>query len=445
MSKFSDRTEENLMAYYGEEVLVPTLKARLQNAWNVFRNKDPSKDLIGGVDVNGGVVSSVRPDKRRVYNYGIDQTIASTIYNRIATDAASVVIHHCRVDDVGGFVEEIDSGLNNCLTVSANIDQSGQMFVQDMVQSMLEEGVIAVVPVDTNVDPEDTSSYDILSMRVGKILQWWPAKVQVELYDDRRGVKDTVTLSKDKVAIVENPFYSIMNEPNSVLRRLTKKLALLDAVDEASSSGKLDLIIQLPYVTKSKSRQEQAENRRKMIEDQLQNSKYGIAYIDGTEHITQLNRPVDNNLLSQIEYLTAMLYSQLGITQDILNGSASEETMTNYYKRTIDVILNAITKEFSRKFLTKTARTRNQRINFYRDPFSLTPTNAIADIADKFTRNEILSPNEVRGIVGFKPSVDPKADELRNRNISQSNAELEQDSGGIVSSVEAGRRLIETW
>lgn len=431
------------MAYYGAEEPSPSIGRRLKNAWNVFRNKDPSEKTVGGIDISGGVVSSTRPDRFRQYHYGVDRTIATSIYNRISTDAASVIIHHCRLDSVGGFVEEIDSGLNHCLTVSANIDQTGQAFIQDTVQSLLDEGVVCVVPVDTVENPMRTNSYDILSMRVGKITQWWPVKVQVELYDDRRGVKDYVIMPKEKVAIIENPFYAVMNEPNSMLKRLTRKLALLDAIDEASSSGKLDLIIQLPYVTKSKTRQEQAEIRRKQVENQLSNSKYGIAYIDGTEHITQLNRSIDNNLLTQIEYLTNLVFSQLGLTQDILNGTASEETMTNYYKRTIDVILNAITKEFSRKFLTKTARTQLQDIKFYRDPFSLTPTNTIADIADKFTRNEILSPNEVRGIVGFKPSADPKADELRNRNISQSNEELAAQNGGIYtnSSVAAGRDI----
>lgn len=428
------------MAYYGDEELVLPFKTRLQHAWNVFRNKDPSMTTVGGVDVNGGVVSSYRPDRRRSYYFGTDKTIAVAIYTRIATDVASAIVHHCRLDNMGGFVAEMDSGLNECLTVSANIDQTGKAFIQDLAMSMLDEGVVAAVPVETDKNPMNTDSYNITSIRVGKITQWWPKKVQIELYDDRRGVKDFIVMPKEKVAIIENPFYSVMNEPNSVMKRLTRKLALLDAVDEASSSGKMDLIIQLPYVTKSKTRQEQAESRRKQVEDQLANSKYGIAYIDGTERVTQLNRPVDNNLMTQIEYLTNMLYSQLGITQDILNGTANEDVMTNYYKRTIDVILNAIVDEFSRKFLTKTARTQNQAIKFYRDPFSLTPTNAIADIADKFTRNEILSPNEVRGIVGFKPSTDPKADELRNRNINQSTGEITDLPNPAV---EAGRRLID--
>jgi len=412
--------------YYGDEERIPGLGERVKHAWNAFRNKDPSDPIpIVGVDYNGGVVSLTRPDRRHSFSYnGTDQTIAVAIYTRIATDAASVVVHHCRVDNMGGFEAEMDSGLNQCLTLSANRDQTGRAFIQDLVMSMLDEGCVAAVPVDTSINPNTHDGFDIQSLRVGKILQWYPDRVQVEVYNERKGIKEPVTIDKSAVAIVENPFYAIMNEPNSTLKRLMRKLAMLDAIDEQSSSGKLDLIIQLPYVTKSDTRKKQAEERRQQVEKQLAGSKYGIAYIDGTERVTQLNRSVENNLLQQIEYLTSMLYSQLGITQDILNGTAKEDTMTNYYKRTIDVILNAIVDEFTRKFLTKTARTRNQAIRYYRDPFSLTPTNAIADIADKFTRNEILTPNEVRGIVGFKPAQDPKADELRNRNINQSNTQL---------------------
>lgn len=418
------------MPYSGDEDLSPGFLERLQHGWNAFRNKDPSKYHTGGVDISRGVVSSSRPDRRRpAYYNGTDQTIAVAIYNRIATDAASVIVHHCRLDAMDGFLEEIPSGLNNCLTTSANIDQTGKAFIQDLVMSMLDEGCVAAVPIDTSLNPMNTNSFDIETMRVGKITQWWPQRVQVQVYNDKKGIDEFIEMPKDKLAIIENPFYAIMNEPNSVLKRLMRKLALLDSIDEQSASGKLDLIIQLPYVTKSPTRQKQAEERRKQVEDQLAGSKYGIAYIDGTERITQLNRSVENNLLGQIEYLTSMLYSQLGITQEILNGTASEDTMTNYYKRTIDVILTAIVDEFSRKFLTKTARTQNQAIRYYRDPFSLTPTNAIADIADKFTRNEILTPNEVRGIVGFKPAQDPKADELRNRNINQSSTEIAALSG----------------
>lgn len=400
----------------------PSFRDRLAHAWNAFRNKDPSYQAkTNDVFYNGGVVSSYRPDRRRPnFFFGADQTIAIAICNRIATDAASVVIHHCRLDETGGFIEEIPSGLNECLTVSANIDQTGRAFIQDLVMSMLDEGVIAAVPVDTSINPMLSNSYDINSLRVGKILQWYPERVQLEVYNERKGIKESIYMPKTKVAIIENPFYAVMNEPNSIMKRLTKKMAQLDVIDDQTSSGKMDLIIQLPYTVKSETKQNQAEIRRKKIEEQLTNSKYGIAYIDGTERVIQLNRPVENNLLAQIEYLTSMLYSQLGITQEILNGTASEDTMTNYYKRTIDVILTAIVDEFSRTFLTKTARTQRQAIRFYRDPFSLTPTNAIADIADKFTRNEILSPNEVRGIVGFKPSMDPQSNELRNRNINQS-------------------------
>lgn len=397
-----------------------TYRDRLAHAWNAFKNRSP--DYEGAGAYTGGSVSHFRPDRRRSF-IANDQTIVTAIYNRIAVDVATARIQHCRLDDVGGFQSEMKSGLNNILTVEANCDQTGRAFIQDLVYSMLEEGVVAAVPVDTSINPE-IGSFDILTMRTAKIVDWRPKHVKLEVYDDRVGRHDFLVMPKDAVAIVENPFYAIMNEPNSTLKRLVHKLALLDAVDEQSSAGKLDLIIQLPYVVKSESRQKQAEKRRQQIEDQLAGSKYGIAYADGTERITQLNRPVENNLMSQIEYLTSMLYSQLGITQDIMNGTANEETMLNYYKRTIDRILDAIVDEFSRKYLTKTARTQNQAIRYFRDPFSLTPTSQIADIADKFTRNEILSPNEVRGIVGFKPSQDPNADELRNRNINQSDAEV---------------------
>lgn len=401
----------------GEEL---TFGKRLQHAWNAFKNKDPSSLDTSGVSYNGGVVSTTRPDRRRSRIYGIDRTIAGAIYNRIATDAASVTFQHVRLNDVGGIIEEIPSGLNEVLTTSANVDQTGRAMIQDLVMSMLDEGVVAAVPVDTTINPAKSNSYDIHSVRVGKITQWWPDKVQVDLYNEKIGIRQPVMVLKKYTAIIENPFYSVMNEPNSTLKRLTHKLALMDDKDDELSAGKLDLIIQLPYATKSEARQQQAEDRLKKLQDQLTGSPYGIGYIDGTERVTQLNRSVENKLLSEIEYLTSMLYSQLGLTQDILNGTASEDSMTNYYRRTIDVILTAITDEFTRKFLTKTARTQGQAVRFYRDPFSLTPTNAIADIADKFTRNEILSPNEIRGIVGFKPSADPSADELRNRNINQS-------------------------
>ena len=397
-----------------------TFSSRLAHAWNAFRNKDPVLDYTGST---GGGISYSRPDRRRS-SYQVDTTIVPAIYNRISTDVASARIQHIRTDQVGGFLEEMKSGLNNIFTNEANCDQTGRAFIADITQSMLEEGVVACVPIDTSINPELTSSFDILSMRTAKIVDWRPRHVKVEVYNDRNGRHEFLVMPKDKVAIIENPFYSVMNEPNSTLKRLVHKLTLLDAIDEQSSAGKLDLIIQLPYVVKSEKRKQQANLRRKEIEDQLAGSKYGIAYTDGTERITQLNRSVENNLMGQIEYLTSMLYSQLGINQEVLDGTASESTMINYYKRTVDVILNAIVDEFSRKFLTKTARSQNQAIRYFRDPFALTPTDQIADIADKFTRNEILSPNEVRGIVGFKPSMDPAADELRNRNINQNSEEM---------------------
>lgn len=401
-----------------------TYRDRLQHAWNAFRNKDPVLDYSGGVV--GGGINYFRPDRRRSF-YQVDTTIVPAIYNRISTDVASARIQHIRQDDVGGFLEEMKSGLNNIFTVSANVDQSGRAFIADITQSMLDEGVVACVPIDTSINPELTGSFDILTMRTAKIVDWRPRHVKVEVYNDRNGQHEFLVMPKDKIAIIENPFYNVMNEPNSTLKRLVHKLTLLDAIDEQSSAGKLDLIIQLPYVVKSEKRKQQANLRRKEIEDQLAGSKYGIAYTDGTERITQLNRSVENNLMGQIEYLTSMLYSQLGINQEVLDGTASESTMINYYKRTVDVILNAIVDEFSRKFLTKTARSQNQAIRYFRDPFALTPTDQIADIADKFTRNEILSPNEVRGIVGFKPSMDPAADELRNRNINQNSEEMGAD------------------
>lgn len=411
------------MDYQGDQIgASPTFIKRLRHAWNAFNNKDPITDFPREVY---SVVSTYRPDRNRTFFRGTDQTIAIAIYTRIATDCASAVVRHCRVDDVGGFIEEMDSGLNQCLTVSANIDQTGKAFIQDVVMSMLDEGTVAMVPIDTSINPMVSNSFDILTMRTGKILQWYPDHVLLDVYNDRKGIKEQIKMSKEKIAIIENPFYSIMNEPNSILKRLVSKMAMLDTVDEQVSSGKLDLLIQLPYSTKSDTRQQQAELRRRQLEEQLKDSKYGVAWIDASEHVTQLNRPVENNLLNQIQYLTSMLYGQLGMTEDILNGTASEEVMVNYYRRTVDVILTAIVDELSRKFLTKTARTQGQAIKYYRDPFSLTPTSAIADIADKFTRNEILTPNEVRGIVGFRPATDPQADELRNRNISQASSTVE--------------------
>lgn len=394
-----------------------TLGERLQHAWNAFRGRDHPdyRDL--------GPTSYYRPDRRRTFN-GDDRSIVEAICNRMAIDVAAVPIIHARVDQNGRYIEEINDGLHNCLNVAANIDQTGRAFRQDIAQSMFDEGVVAVCPIDTNVNPAVSASYDIETMRVGRITQWSPRHVRVELYNDRTGMKEEVNFSKEKVAVIENPLFDIMNKPNSTLNRLRHKLTLLDRIDEQSSSGKLDLIIQLPYVVKSEMRQKQADERRKKIEEQLNGSKYGIAYIDGTEKVTQLNRAIENNLLNQIEYLTNQLYAQLGITPEILNGTADEKAMLNYNNRTIEPILAAIADEFKRKFLTKTARTQGQSVLFIQDPFKLVPVSNIADIADKFTRNEILSSNELRGIVGFKPVDDERADELRNKNLNQSGEEL---------------------
>lgn len=394
---------------------MPTFIERLQHGWNAFiNNKDPTFSNKNDL----GPSFYYRPERRKLHR-GNERSIINSIYNRIASDVAAVDIMHIRTDENGRFSDVIKSGLNNVLTTEANIDQTGRAFIQDVVMSMFDEGVVACVPIDTSVDPENNNSFDILTMRTGRITQWRPQYVTVEVYNDRNGQKQEVTLPKKMVAIVENPFYSIMNEPNSTLQRLIRKLNLLDSIDEQSSSGKLDLIIQLPYVIKTEGRRAQAEQRRKDIEDQLTGSKYGIAYTDGTERIIQLNRPVENNLMKQIEYLTETLMGQLGITNEILNGTANESTMMNYYTRVVEPILSAISGEYKRKFLTKTARTQGQTIMFFRDPFKLVPVSNIADIADKFTRNEILTSNEVRGLIGFKPSNDPKADELRNKNLNQ--------------------------
>lgn len=393
--------------------------SRLKHAWNVFRSRDPTAEFR---DI--GVSYYNRPDRPR-FTRGNERSITTSVLNRIALDASAIDILHVRLDKNGRFLEEINSGLNNCLTLSANTDQTGRAFKQDVVMSMLDEGCVAIVPTDTTTDPKITDSYDVETMRVGKIIQWRPRHVQVRLYNEQTGNKEEIWLPKKMVAIVENPLYAVMNEPNSTMQRLVHKLGLLDITDEQTASGKLDLIIQLPYVIKTDARRQQAENRRKDIEMQLAGSKYGIAYTDGTEKITQLNRSLDNNLMKQVEYLTNQLYSQLGITQTILDGTADEKTMLNYYSRTIEPIVSAIADEMKRKFLTKTARTQNQSIEFFRDPFKLVPVNDIAEIADKFTRNEIMTSNEIRQIVGMKPSDDPKADELRNSNI----AETKEDPG----------------
>lgn len=401
---------------------------RLQHGWNAFMNKDPTTNFQ-----DYGMSYSYRPDRPRLTR-GNEKTIVTSVYNRIAIDIASIGIRHCRLDKNERFLETINSGLNNCLNLEANIDQTGRAFIQDVVMSMLDEGVVALVPVDTSINPMDTSSYDILTMRTAKIIQWYPAHVKVRIYNDRTGDKEEIILPKKNVAIIENPLYAVINEPNSTMQRLIRKLSLLDIVDEQSSAGKLDLIIQLPYAIKSESRRQQAETRRKDIESQLMNTKYGIAYADSTERITQLNRSLDNNLMKQVEYLTNLLFSQLGITQSILEGTADEQTMLNYNNRTIEPIISAIVDEMKRKFLSKTARTQNQTIMFFRDPFRLVPVNNIAEIADKFTRNEIMTSNEIRQIVGLKPSEDPKADQLINSNLNHP----EQESSGGEGIIEEG-------
>lgn len=386
---------------------------RLQHAWNAFMNRDPTynyQDL--------GNSYSIRPDRPR-FTRGNERSIVTSVYNRIALDVSAISIQHVRLDDNDRFKEQMNTGLNSCLTLSANTDQTGRAFIQDAVMSMLDEGCVAIVPIDTTTNPNISDSYDILTMRTAKILDWYPNHVRIRVYNERTGRQEETIVPKKMVAIVENPLYAVINEPNSTMQRLVRKLGLLDVTDEQTASGKLDLIIQLPYIIKTEARRQQAEERRKSIEMQLAGSKYGIAYTDGTERITQLNRSLENNLMKQIEYLTSMLYSQLGITQSILDGTADEKTMLNYYSRTIEPIVSAIVDEMKRKFLTKTARSQHQSIAFFRDPFKLVPVNDIAEIADKFTRNEIMTSNELRQIVGMKPSDDPKADKLINSNLNQ--------------------------
>lgn len=392
--------------------------SRLKHAWNAFMNRDPTE-----VDYDIGPAYYYRPDRPRLTR-GNERSIVTAVYNRIALDVSDIDIRHVRLDPDGRYIEDIDSGLNNCLTVEANIDQTGKAFIQDVVMSMLDEGCVAIVPVDTTFNPKVTGSYDINSMRTGKIVQWYPQHVKVRLYNDQNGRKEEVIFPKSMVAIIENPLYAVMNEPNSTLQRLIRKLNLLDYVDEQTGAGKLDLIIQLPYVIKSNARRQQAEDRRADIERQLKDSKYGIAYTDGTERITQLNRPVENNLMKQIEYLTSMLYSQLGINQAVLDGTADEKTMLNYTNRSIGPIISAIVDEMKRKFLTKTARSQMQSIRYFKDPFKLVPVNEIAEISDKLTRNEIASSNEIRQIIGWKPSQDPAADELRNKNLNPQSPDM---------------------
>ena len=396
------------------------IRDRLQHAWNAFVYNDNTYTN----PQNLGGFSTFKPDRVH-FSRGVEKSIVTSVYNRLALDVASLAIKHVRLDENGRYMEEVNSGLQNCLNVEANIDQTGRAFLQDVVMSMLDEGCVAIVPVDTTVNPAVSGSYEINTLRTGKILEWYPAHVRIRVYNDKKGIHEEITLPKSSVAIIENPLYAVINEPNSTMQRLIRKLNLLDVVDEQTSSGKLDLIIQLPYVIKSEARRRQAEERRKDIEMQLSGSKYGIAYTDGTERITQLNRPAENNLMKQVEYLTSMLYSQLGLTQSIMDGSADEKTMLNYYNRTIEPIIAAIVDEMKRKFLTKTARSQRQTVMYFRDPFKLVPVNEIAEIADKFTRNEIMTSNEIRQIVGMRPADDPSADELRNKNLNQSGEEIE--------------------
>lgn len=407
------------------------LSTRLAHAWNAFTSRDPTQYIITGPGY------SSRPDRPRL-SRGNEKSIATSIFNRIALDVSSVNIKHCRLDKNGRYVEDIDSGLNNCLNLEANKDQTGRAFIQDVVLSMLDEGCVALVPVETTIDPKSSNSYQIDSMRTGKITEWYPDMVRVRLYNDRTGEKEEILLPKNQVAIIENPLYAVVNEYNSTMQRLIRKLSLLDVTDEQTASGKLDLIIQLPYVIKTEARREQVERRRKDIINQLAGSQYGIAYTDGTEKITQLNHSLENNLLKQVEYLTNMVYSQLGITQSVLDGTADEKTMLNYMNRTVEPIISAIVDELKRKFLTKTARSQLQSIVYFRDPFRLVPVNDIAEIADKFTRNEIMTSNEIRQIVGMQPSKDPKADKLVNSNISQAKQDMSQTSSATEAYEEGG-------
>lgn len=400
--------------------------SRLKHAWNAF---------TGNIQMNYrdlGMSYSYRADRPRM-SRGNERSIVTSVYNRIALDVAALNVQHVRLDENGRFLSVIDDGLNNCLTLEANVDQTARSFIQDVVISMFDEGSVAIVPVDTTTDPNVSGSYDIQSLRVGQILDWYPQYIRTRVYNEQTGRKEDIVVPKSAVAIIENPLYAVINEPNSTMQRLIRKLNLLDVIDEQSGSGKLDLIIQLPYVIKTEARRQQAENRRKDIESQLSGSKYGIAYTDGTEHITQLNRSVNNNLMSQIEYLTSMLYSQLGITQSILDGTADEKTMLNYNNRTIEPIISAIVDEMKRKFLTKTARSQRQSISFFRDPLKLVPVNEIAEIADKFTRNEIMTSNEIRQVVGMKPFDDPRADELRNKNLSEPSGSDQQSEEAPIT------------
>lgn len=416
-----------------------SIGGRLKHAWDVFKGQDQYQTAM----YDYGPSYSRRPDRpyRSITN---EKSIVTSIYTTISVDVAAVDLRHVRVDENQQYLEEIPSGLNNCLTVEANIDQASQHFVRDIVSGMFTNGTVAVVPVDTTLNPEVSGGYDIKTMRVGRIVQWYPQHVRVEIYNDKTGMKQEITIKKRVCAIIENPFYDVMNEPNGTLQRLLRKLNLLDVVDEKSSAGKLDIIMQLPYVVKSEARKQQAEERRKAVEVQLQGSEYGIAYVDATEKITQLNRPAESSLLSQIQYLTELLFSQLGLTQEIMNGSADEQTMLNYYNRTVEPILSAISQAMKRTFLTQTARTQGQSIEFYRDPFKMTPVKDLAEIADKFTRNAILSSNEVRGIIGFKPSKDPKADTLSNKNIPEPDSSAQSTGGAQAGGADSVLADLET-
>lgn len=407
-----------------------TFRERLMHGWNAFMNKDPTD--LG--DWDKGASNSRRPDILP-FSRKVEQTIVNGVYTKIAIDVSQLTFLHVRTDEDGKYKETIDSKLNYALTTEANIDQTSRAFIQDVVNNMLDDGVVAIVPIDTTIDPTKSMSFDVETMRVGKIVLWYPEYVKVDVYNDKTGKRQEIIVPKRSTAIIQNPFYSVMNEPNSILKRLIIKLSMLDAVDKQSASGKLDLLIQLPYVLKSQSRKEYAEARRRDIEEQLTNTRYGIAYTDGTEHITQLNRPVENNLLQQIKYLTEMFYAQFGLTESVFNGTADEQEILNYYSRTIEPIASAILDEMSRKFLTKTARSQHQDLMMFRDVFKLTPPEKLADIADKFTRNEIMTSNEFRSVIGYKPSNDPDADQLRNKNLNKSKEELQSESDMAVDQI----------
>lgn len=406
--------------------MAETLFSRARRGWNAFLNKKDEDDSQTYRIYGSASSGSIRPDRPR-FTRGNERSIVTAVYNRIALDVAAIGIMHVKLDENGRFSSVVNSSLNNCLTLEANIDQTSRAFIQDVVISLLDEGCVAILPVDTNVNPNDTSSYQIETMRVGKITEWFPREVRVKAYNDRTGHQEEIRCAKENVAIIENPLYAVMNEPNSTMQRLIRKLNLLDYVDEQVGSDKMNLIIQLPYAVKSQMQKDRADERIRAVEAQLQNNKYGIAYIDATEKVTQLNRSIDNDLLKQVEYLTNLLYSQLGITQSVMDGTADEKTMLNYMNRSVEPIISAIVDEMKRKFLTKTARTQGQSIAFFRDPFKLVPVDNIAEIADKFTRNEIMTPNEIRQVIGMMPASDPEADQLRNRNISESNKEVQED------------------